>query len=147
MSLCRMSTMSKHKPYHNGSFPRTFDKNEPPPLSEATKPLPSKAWKKKYKCKKNKGDHDWAILSLTNWFEYTIKTEHGKGYGSWKPGQENRHNIPVHQMAVMSKVEWRCRACNKHEMEWLSSDPSQSLFGSWRYKVGKKLDPYRQNYL
>ena len=134
----------KHKPYHNGSFPRTFDKHEPPPVIEEEKPLPSKAWKKKWKCKKNKGDHDWGILSVTNWFSYTIETGYGTGYGSWKPSQLNRHNIPVHEMSISSRVEWRCKACNKYQTEWLASEKRKALFGS---EHKSKLDPFRQNYI
>ena len=135
--------MSKHKSWYTGAYPRQYDKHEPLPISDVSKPLPSTKWKKKYKCKKNKGDHDWAVLSVSNCFEYAVQTSYGKAYGSWRPGQENRREIPVHKMGIRSDIAWRCRACDKHEREILCSDPTKSMFSFSK----KRLDPYRQNYL
>lgn len=135
--------MSKAKPWYAGAFPRMFDKHEPPTVTDKETKLPSKEWKKKYKCKKNKGDHDWAVFSIHNSLEYTVKTSYGIAHGSYHPRHNLPPEIPLHTMTVRSRVEWRCRKCNKHESEWLSEDTKNSLFGGMFTRYNKKLNPFR----
>lgn len=109
-----------------------------PRLVKVTTKLPSKAWKRKYECKKNKGKHTFEPQTIINWFEYTVETTHGTAHGSYKP----RHGVPpmpLHQMGIRSQVQWECTGCKKQIREYLHTDPSQALF-SWS---SKKLDKYR----
>jgi len=118
-----------------------------PPV-EKIKSQPSGKWRKKYECKKGKGKHDWAVLSLNNRLSYQRKTERGTLHGSYKPYNLPSYPVPpCHETYPSSIVQWRCRACNKHEIEHLSSDPDKSLLW-YRGNTGKKkLDPYRQNFI
>ena len=118
----------KAKPYLHGSFPRKFDKHEPPEIHDQHKNMPSKKWRKKYECKKNKGKHSWRIKSINNRIVYA-----GVNYTSNKPSPTDTHNY------VQSDVRWYCAACNKQEREFLS--PEGCGF-NWSMNK-KKLDAHR----
>ncbi len=79
--------------------------------------MPSRWWKKKYKCKKNKGDHTleiWKIVSRT-WWRYVREI-------GWKQNGSFWGTTPYW-------VEWKCTACGKQEVEFTIPD--------------KKFDRYR----
>lgn len=82
----------------------------------------SKLWKKKYECKKNKGDHTWAVHVL-KWGEWKQKD------GYWiEPHDyfsDTKHQLPYW-------VSWRCAGCNKHDYEWRT--------------LNKKFDPHRPHH-
>lgn len=107
------------------------DKHVAPPVIESARPLPSKAWKKKYKCKKNKGDHSWYIESIHCRMEYT-------GKGIWGTFFSTRPTPDATEAWARCTVEWRCSACNKHDTEWLTERPG----GRWDIH-DKKKDPFR----
>lgn len=139
--------MSRAKAWYAGAFPRQYDKHEPPVLTE--RKLPSKEWKKKFKCKKGKGDHNWSPVSIHNHLEYVSRSHQGRGWGYYRIGNplpvhhDTNEAIPVTEMNAVSRVEWRCKACNKLEHESLDEGKQEGLFK--RYG-SKKLDAYRNNW-
>lgn len=147
----KVRNMSKAKSWYSGAFPRQRDKHEPPPIKPSEKKLPSKEWKKKYECKKAKGNHNWTPISIHNHLEYHYEYPTGaEAFGFYRyPGKLPidfyGQEIPIKDMGVCSTVEWRCTACNKHEREYLASKREKSLLGG-AYQFKKKLNPYRRNY-
>jgi len=87
-----------------------MDGHVPPPISDTNPPLnigrpPSKVWKKKYKCKRLKGDHDFAPDKIEMW-HFT----HSKGYVAY--------------------AIWKCEGCGKPVQE--SYSPKMESMGpSW----------------
>ncbi len=96
-----------------------MDGKVPPSIIERALKIPSKAWKKNYKCKKLKGDHEFrvAIIKHASW---NILQD-----GTW----EKPHSIWSNK-AMPYWVEWHCRGCGKHEYEWSA--------------LKKKLDKFRK---
>lgn len=88
-------------------------------------------WRKRYKCKKNKGEHKFEIKTVRayRWFQ---GERDGYKYSSVHPSNTDTHTTcPV-------MVKWHCVSCNKHELEWFGHD----LFTD--EKGHKKFDPYRK---
>ena len=97
-----------------------------------TRSKPSKAWRKKYACKKNKGPHSWVIATVRSWLSYTVKRGEGYAYGMARAYEVPKEAVEV---AVASRAEWRCSACSKRDVEFYGKG-----FISFERK---KLDPYR----
>ncbi len=92
------------------------DGKTPPPLIERGFKVPSRLWKKKYKCKKNKGDHTPVIDRLVNKHWWNLRD------GFWRIGGFRWGTVPYW-------VEWRCTACRKLLVEYNAPE--------------KKFDRYR----
>ena len=99
------------------------DGKTPPPITDPIYKTPSKVWKKKYKCKKNKGDHT-PVIALIKYC--------GRGWtqqkdGIWIPNTDqyffSKHTLPY------CWVQWECTGCKKLMIEWGVPD--------------KKFDKYR----
>lgn len=83
-----------------------MDGKEAPAVFESVKKIPSKLWKKKYKCKKNKDDHTFEIFKI-NIFSHWRFTPIGWVRDIYRWGS------PLGYW-----VEWSCTACNKRATEW-----------------------------
>jgi hypothetical protein len=93
---------------------------------------PSRTWRKKYPCKKNKGDHTFCIESVRGFMEYRRQTKYGTAYGFSKYHQPG---VPPEDTGMYIVVNWYCTACNKKEVE---------RYGKWfNDRLTKKLDKYR----
>lgn len=88
------------------------DGHEPPPPDVIPK-IPSKKWKEKYECKKNKGSHIPEIVSICS-HGWTQRKD-GEWYTYWG--------------APSIKVTWECTACKKRLYEYRCPE--------------KKFDKYR----
>lgn len=96
----------------------------PPPIAEPVLKVPSKVWKSKYKCKKNKGDHTPVIDKIM----YC-----GRGWKQQKDGMWVREYdwLGRKKEQPYGWVQWVCTGCKKHMTEW--SVPE------------KKFDKYRDS--
>lgn len=102
-----------------------MDGKEPPtPLDDRHPKVPSKVWKKKYKCKKNKGDHTFVVahIKYANWYQ--------EKDGTWiKPPRNTWAWFVGPDSELPYWVEWHCSACGKHDYEYR--------------KLNKKFDKFR----
>ena len=96
---------------------------------------PSKLWRTKYECKKNKGDHIYNIVTFRNSLRFNFKSDFGFCSSS-KPPEDN---IPFTQ-DLLSLVTWECMVCNKRHTEHIGC-----YFGSKPAKPDKKMDKHRVN--
>jgi hypothetical protein len=88
---------------------------------EKQRPVPSKVWKKKYACKKNKGDHTFEIESITPrhlWWQ--------RDDGVWVK------NNGMWFSDTPYWVNWQCTACLKKEVEW---KVPEKKFDRFRYTI------------
>lgn len=81
------------------------DGREPFPVDDSLPKIPSKKWKEKYECKKNKGDHTAVIKTITS-----------------------MHNIFLGKIWVI----WECTACKKQLWE---HSPPQKKFDKYRHSI------------
>ena len=125
--------MSKAKPWYTGAFPRYRDKHEPPEVIPQSKKIPSKTWKKKYKCKKNKGDHTFKVRSIWNSIRYVGPSPY------WLRGiMHAKEPFAGSTEELRSWVDWECTACKKQEHEHFSTSG---------YRTGhKKFESSRPGY-
>lgn len=92
-----------------------MDGKEPPPVFDAVPKVPSRAWKKKYKCKKNKGEHTLEIKKIRiHWFDRLDD-------GSW---------VKNHWQSYY--VTWECTGCKKLVLEWTVPD---KRFDKYRHTI------------
>ncbi len=98
-----------------------MDGKEAPKPFDPVRPVPSKLWKKKYKCKKNKGDHTPVIDHITNKHWWNFKD--GWVISSWRWG-----TTPYY-------VEWHCTGCGKHMTEYNAPDKK---FDKYRHTIYEK---------
>lgn len=105
--------MSNKRPLRGINNQLRMDGKNPPPIHSNENKMPSKAWKKKYKCKKLKGDHDYRVKIL--------KMLRAGGW-LWKNNSCGYY------------VVWECKGCTKLEYEF--SVPNKK-FDKYR-EIGKK---------
>ena len=99
----------------------------PPSVDDGYKvhKIPSKTWKKKYECKRNKGDHTF-VISLIKYADWKQEKD-----GTWvKPQVWWQTGRGVRERELPYWVQWNCSACNKQEHEY--------------YKREKKFDKFRE---
>lgn len=84
------------------------DGKEPPAVVDAVKMPPSRYWRRKWKCKKNKGNHTFEIEMIHG----------GRNWRIGKDGRWENWNYGWSFMRLPYWVEWRCSACSKKETEW-----------------------------
>lgn len=88
-----------------------MDGKTPPPIIDPVYKVPSKVWKTKYKCKKNKGDHTPAIALI----KYC-----GRGWKQQKDGtwiqDPNDYFFSKHTLPY-AWVQWECTGCKKRMTE------------------------------
>lgn len=96
------------------------DGKSPPPVVEVAPTAPSKLWKKKYKCKKNKGDHTLQVRDIyySGW--------HQEKNGTWINPASHRWGFHSYW------VTWECTACKKRVLEW---HPPQKKFDRFRHTI------------
>lgn len=100
------------------------DGHEPPPIAEGAVKVPSRFWKTKYDCKRNKGDHTFEIDRIwgSSW--------HQEKDGTWR--QPNwRYSWDYGYF-----VDWRCTACKKKKYERLPL--GQKSFDKFRHTINEK---------
>lgn len=114
--------MSGKRNWGDNMFNRHDGKTPPQPM-DGYKPfkVASKLWKKKYKCKKTKGDHIWQVEKIkhSGWDKQKD--------GTWCEPNSWMWNGADRQLPYW--VIWHCAACNKKDYE------------IGRYK--KKFEPFR----
>jgi len=93
-----------------------MDGKEAPSFFERFRKVPSKNWKKKYKCKKNKGDHTPVIKSVRS-----------IGFHQYQDGTWSKNNWGFHVW-----VTWECTACKKRLEEFR---PPEKKFDKYRYTI------------
>lgn len=117
--------------------PRRDGKREPE-LYPTEKKTPSVKWRKQYKCKKNKGDHTYKVVSVHNYFRY-------EGYKEWNgrmcPCSSGQPFENATQL-LCSDVKWECSGCHKHAREWFN----HWLRSKWQERDHRKMDAYRPGY-
>lgn len=100
-----------------------MDGKTPPVPFEPVFKVPSKVWKKKYKCKKNKGDHTFeiAVIRFAGWQQ--------EKDGTWKhPTEWSIRGFIKKQRELPYWVEWHCNACKKHAYELGNLDRKFDIF-------------------
>ena len=97
-----------------------MDGKEPPPTFDLVLKTPSKVWRRKYECKKNKGDHTFEI-ALIKYAQWSQEKD-----GTWNKPQRGWIDADC-QMPYW--VEWHCSGCGKHDYEFR--------------KLSKKFDRFR----
>lgn len=129
--------MSKAKSWYYKNAPR-WDGKIPPPVFSGEKKIPSRKWKKKFECKKNKGDHTFIPVTIHNGFTYTAKTPMGKCYSGHPI--EPREGWILTGKNVHSYIRWECTGCKK-----LYTERIGGVFGEKELIPEKKMDKYRAN--
>lgn len=110
------------------------DGHEPPPIAEGAVKVPSKFWKKKYACKKNKGDHTYEVdlIKYTDWHQAKDGTwEHPREWSSPYMFKNTNYELPYW-------VQWRCTGCTKKDYEWHKLDKK---FDKFRHTINEKTTP------
>lgn len=103
-----------------------MDGKTPPPvgLGEQVPKMPSKLWRKKYECKKNKGNHTF-VIKLIKYAAWEQEKD-----GTWvKPKVWWQRERGVIERELPYWVQWHCSACGKQDYEY--------------YKREKKFDRFR----
>ncbi len=83
---------------------------------EEPKKLPSRKWRRKYKCKKNKGDHTFVPVRQWSWIEWEGKMV-GALY-SYGICSSRRWFDGANTKILRSRVSFECSGCTKHHSEW-----------------------------
>ncbi len=101
------------------------DGKMPPTPNDGYTPLkvPSKWWKKKYPCKKNKGEHTPVITVI----KYCGRGWEQKPDGTWVHDDRNSWWKDPNQ--TYGWVQWQCTGCTKHFTEHRVPDKK---FDKWR---------------
>lgn len=81
-----------------------------PPMFIQENKFPSTTWRKKYKCKKNKGEHVFVIDFIQ---PHPWRQEQD---GTWV------NNALFSSQKYPYSVHWKCAKCSKLEMEWTIPD-------------------------
>lgn len=110
---------------HWGKWRR--DGKEPPPVVDVGQKIPSKVWKRKYPCKKNKGDHSYAV-ALIKWADWSQKKD-----GTWEHARGIFFDMMNAELPYW--VEWHCTACGKHAYEYRKLDKK---FDKHRHTINEK---------
>lgn len=105
--------MSGKRNWGDNMFHRN-DGKEPPPVIESAYKVPSKTWKKHYKCKKNKGEHT-PVIDLIKYCGRGWKVQPD---GTWVHEDNYLGYLMGQRDMPYGWVEWRCTACNKKMLEW-----------------------------
>ncbi len=99
-----------------------MDGKVPPPMYELVQKTPSKLWRLKYECKKNKGDHTFEVEIIK------------AGYG-WRQLEDGTWERLVHGWRAgrdYGWVDWRCTGCGKKALEWT---PPEKKFDKYRHTI------------
>lgn len=107
-----------------------MDGHNPPPIFDPNR----RKSKRKYVCKRNKGDHEWKPVGATA-VSFKCKTVMGEMWFGKANYDSDMIERCIGKIKLMYSFSWECEKCGKQDREY--SCVTNKKFDKFRYKLYK----------